>query len=143
MQDSTVAFDASWLSQFWTPAFIQADQAFVNNEFKSFVQDHGISIRPVPPRCHHKNTLESKHVMIRSIFLKLKHAQPDADPRQLAYQSLTVSNGLYGNYTVSSFEITKGFRKPIDSSTPPVILPQDLIDAHEALLNKRHLHMIL
>ena len=114
MTDEILAFQASWLSQFWNPDYIQADKAFFNDEFQSFLRDRRIGLRPVPSRRHHKNPLEAKHGEIRSIYLRLKHANPGTDPRSLAHQSVTVSNDLYGSDTVSAFELAKGFTKPID-----------------------------
>lgn len=143
MTHSIVCFEASWLSQFWTPAFVHAHKAFNNEEFTSFISTRQISLRPVHPRRHHKNSLETKHGVIRSILLKLKNAQPNADTRRMAYQSVTISNDLYGNYTVSAFKIAKGITKPIYSSTPPLVLTQDHVDAHDELINRRRLHMIL
>ena len=64
-------------------------------------------------------------------------------PRVLVHRAVIVSNDLYGSDTVSAFELAKGSTKPIDSSVPPIVLPQDLADAHEALLNKRRLNLIL
>ena len=42
---------------------------------------------------------------------------------------------LYGNDTVSSFELAKGYSKPIDTDSPPVLVPDDIVKSHEELRN--------
>ena len=143
MADSILAFQATWLAQFWNPSALEGDFAFVTDEFQTFLRDRGIGLRPVPPRRYHKNPLEPKHGVIRSIYLRLKHASPDTDPKVLAHQAVIVSNDLYGSDTVSAFELAKGFTKPVDSSVPPFVLRQDLLDANESFMNKRRLNLIL
>lgn len=71
---ATVAFETTWVAQFWPPMEVQGDQAFENKEFFEYLISHGIKFRPIPNRKHHKRTLEPKHNEIRSIFLRLVHA---------------------------------------------------------------------
>ena len=48
-----------------------------------------------------------------------KHAYSCSGLRQLAYQAITILNDLYVNDTVSAFEISKKYTKPIDRSVSP------------------------
>lgn len=141
--DSIIAFEASWLSQFCNPQFLQSDSAFSNYESDSFIKSRVIRLQHVPHRRHDKNPLESKRHVIRSIYLKLKHASPKPATEALSYQAVTVSNDLYGSDTVSSFEIAKGFTKPIDSTSSRSLVCLDIVDAHEQIISKRRLNMII
>lgn len=57
MTSSMKALQASWLSELWTPQHIQADHAFVNDEFESFLKTLHIELRSVPTRRHCKNAI--------------------------------------------------------------------------------------
>jgi len=78
MEHSIEAFESQWISQFWYPQVVIADPAFNNTLFKKYLTNCGISIRPIPPRRHSKNVLESKHRVLRDIFLRLKHANENS-----------------------------------------------------------------
>ncbi len=144
MKEAIFAFHACWLNQFWTPESLHGDQAFLAKEFQEYISKLGITFRPVPSRRHSKNPLEPKHGVIRSIFIRLKaNADEDADLKLLAMQAVTISNDLYGSDTVSSFEMAKGFTKPISEFNEPIPIPEELISAHEELKAKRKLNLIL
>lgn len=66
-----------WFAQFWPPNYVHADGAFQNEIMDIFLSRYDVKIRPVPPRRHSKNAMEPRHRTIRSIFLRLKHAEPD------------------------------------------------------------------
>lgn len=68
------AIESCWLGQFWNLLCAQAEAAFHNNVFVSFLHSIGSDLRPVPPRRHRNNALEPRHGVIRSIFLRLKSA---------------------------------------------------------------------
>lgn len=87
--------------------------------------------------------LESKHRIIRSIFLRLKNANESTPIALLAYQATVISNDLYGSDTVTAFELAKGYTKPIESEKAVVPLPDDLRAAHDELVAKRKLNLIL
>lgn len=81
--------------------------------------------------------------MIRSIYLRLKTASPDTNVNILAYKSVAISNDLYGSDTVSAYELAKGFTKTLERRQSPCPLPQYLRNAHDELVAKRKLNLIL
>ena len=126
-KDAVHAFEATWASQFWYPDAVQIDKAFQVGCFKTHLDRLGIAIRPVPPGRHSKNNIESKHRVIRSIYLKLKHAAgPEHDAVKASYKAVSISNDLYGNDTMSAFELAKGFTKPLDSAKSHAEIPEDI-----------------
>lgn len=124
-------------------ANVRSDLAFKNETFVSFLNEIGAKLQPVPPRRHYKNVLESKHCVIRSIYLQLRSAAPDFDKHLHCYQYVAISNELYGSDTVSAFELAKGFTKPVETDSVQRILPADVRYAHEELKAKRKLNLIL
>ena len=70
---SICAVRAGWMLQFWAPRFVVFDRAFNNKQFRDYLNVHTISARKIPPRRHNKNALESKHRILRDIFLRLKN----------------------------------------------------------------------
>ena len=73
MEAATSILDSHWISQFSAPKAILFDQAFVNERFLQFLELFGIEPRPIPARRHNNNVLESKHKVIRDIFLRLEN----------------------------------------------------------------------
>lgn len=142
LENVIMGFESSWLSQFWLPDAIQADSAFAGSIFKNYLASRGIRLRLVPPRRHSRNPLESKHGIIRSIFLKLCAAEPNTSFDPHAIRSVSISNDLYGNDVMSSYELAKGFTKPIDGASIHPI-PDDIASAHNQLQAKRKLALIL
>lgn len=144
LQDAVVAFEASWISQFWYPDALQADKAFQVGDFRKYADEIGISIREVPPGRHSKNPIESKHRVIRTIFLRLKaSAGSDHNAKLSAYKAVSISNDLYGNETLSSFEIAKGFTKPTIDHPKNNTIPKEIYEAQENLQGLRKLVLIL
>lgn len=74
LSDAIVAFESSWFSKFCPPSFVQGDLAFRHDDFDTYLSQYGTIFRTVPNLRHHKNVLESKHGVIRAIFLRLKSA---------------------------------------------------------------------
>lgn len=142
MEHSIKAFEACWIGQFWFPESIRADTAFINEEFTTYCNERDIRLCPVPPGRHSKNAVESKHGMLRTIFLKLMNASPEVDKEVLALRAISISNDLYGNDVMSSFEQSKGFTKPINGNAISAI-PEDIIDAEQKIAAKRKLALIL
>ena len=144
LKDAIVAFEACWVSQFWHPDSIRADTAFMLGDFKKYTEQLGIPLLPVPPGRHSKNAIESKHNIIRSIFIRLKEAAgADFDPKLAAYKSISISNDLYGNETMSAFELAKGFSKPIAAKPIDNVIPDDVRDARDQFQARRKLALIL
>lgn len=100
----------------------------------------------MPPRRHNKNILESKHGVIREIFLRLKNENSNAAYTTdflLVQQSFRISNDLYGNDELSAHELAKGYTRPVIAGTYPVLVPRELIEAQKTLASKRKLTLIL
>ena len=94
LSDAVASFETSWMSQFWAPVQCQGDQAFTGPEFQEYLKAMGTEFRASPPRRKYKNALEAKHRVIRSIFERLKVANPRTDKRILSLQSIRISNDL-------------------------------------------------
>lgn len=89
-------------------------------------------------------TLESRHGIIRSIFLRLRSASANAEKELyiLALSSNAISNDLYRSDDKSSFEMAKGYTKPIGSNYAQDV-PTDVVNAHNQLQEKRKLALIV
>ena len=139
MESAVNALDSLWISQFWSPKAIQFDQAFHNEIFLKYLNTYGIEARPIPARRHNKNVLESKHKIIRDIFLRIKSEDGNISDTLAAQQSIRISNDLYGNDLCSSYELAKGFTRPVESGKIPKTIPQDILKARDILLAKESL----
>lgn len=102
------------------PSSIHADGAFKNAMFGTFLQKYDIELRPLPPRLHQKNTIESKYGTIRSIFLRLKGSDDKVLYAVLVIGAIRISNNFYGYDTLSSFEMANGFSKPLLPNQGPI-----------------------
>lgn len=141
LKKSNFSFTTTWLSPFWSSINVRGDQAFNHTEFKNFITSIGATFGPIPPRRHQKNVIESKHGIIRSIFIRLKADQPDADAATLAQKSIFISNNLYGSDIMSAYEMAHGFTRPLNGSVQKI--GDDIIDAQNTLEAKRKLTKIL
>lgn len=142
MHDAIPEFESKWLSEFWPPTEVQGDMAFHNPEFTKYLTVYDIRFRSVPPRRHNKNVLESKHRILRDIYLRLKSENPTQDPRLLVAKMFRISNDLYGNNVASAHELAKGYTRPVTNDYPR-FLPQEIRKAHNEILAKRKLNLIL
>lgn len=142
MHEAVAAFDSHWVSTFWPPGSVQADQSFNSKEFKSYLNIFDIKLRPVPPYRHSNNVLESKHRILRDIYIRLRSESPSCDPRVLVSRMFRISNDLYGNDTASAHEMARCYTRPV-SHHQPLMLPDDIRVAQENLLAKRKMNKIL
>lgn len=85
--------------------------------------------------------LESKHCVIRYIFLRLIDHNPQLSVSLAVQQAVRISNDLYGSHVLSAYELAKGLTRPHGST--PLALPPDLFEAQETLVAKRKLSTIL
>lgn len=60
-----------------------------------------------------------------------------------AGRSLRISNDLYGSDTMSSFEMARGFTKPVLFVVPPKVIDHDLLKSHDELVARCKLNCIL
>ncbi len=58
-------------------------------------------------------------------------------------EALRISNDLYGNDVMSAHEQAKGYTRPIYSGSPAFEIPTEIVNAHNTLLAKRKLTLIL
>lgn len=137
LEAAKVGMEATWMSEFWPPRAVQRDLSFQHAEFLDYIHKYGIEFLPVPPRRHHKNKLEPKHAIIGSIYLRLTSATPSEERDVMALQAIRISNDLYGNDVMSSFEIAMGFTKPMDQSISPTVVPMELSEARDTMIAKR------
>ena len=146
MQHAICALESQWISQFWMPGGVIFDQAFDNSMFRSYLNKCDIEPIALPPRRHNKNFLESKHKILRDIYIRLKHCNDIGNfvtEDIIIQQTFRISNDLYGNDVMSSHEIAKGYSRPVMSGGPPLSVPDELYRAHETLIAKRKLNLIL
>lgn len=61
---------------------------------------------------------------------------------RLEVQAIRISNDLYGNDVMSANEPAKGYTRPIHGKHPMMLVPE-LREAHDKLLAKRKLTLIL
>ena len=122
---------------------MQFDQAFANWEFTEFLSLHGVNARLVPTKRHKKNVTESKHEVIRDIFLRVKSNNDYFCQIVAALQAICISNHLYGINTCSAHQLAKKFTHPIVPGILPKIVLKDLVTARETLMTKRNLNLIL
>ncbi len=57
--------------------------------------------------------------------------------------ALRISNDLYGNDVISARELAKCYTRPMYSGMPPFEIPTEIVNAHNTLLGKRKLTLIL
>lgn len=141
LKNSVFASTTTWLSPFWSPSSVRGDQAFNHTEFTNFISSIGATFGPIPPRRHQKNVIESKHGIIRSIFIRLKADKPDMDASTLVQQSFLISNNLYGSDIMSAYEMAHGFPRPLNGIVHEI--DDEIIDAQNTLEAKRKLTTIL
>ena len=134
--------ELSWITPYWNPKFVQGDKAFNNSIFKQYSANIGSTFRPSPSRRHHKNALESKDRVITDTFLRLQASNSHSTELLLATQAIRISNDLYGNDVASANELAKGYTRPTQNQEPTP-LTDDIREAHEVLIAKRKLNVIL
>lgn len=143
MAEYMSSFQFSLPNQFWAPENVHDDLALHNEQFNAFCASIGAKYDTVSHCLHHNNHLESKYPWIRLIYLRLKADGAYAPDNLLAYRAVGVRNALYGRDTVSAFEQAKGYMKAIELFGAPNYLPDDIRFAHEKLVEKRTLNLIL
>lgn len=86
---------------------------------------------------------ESRHGVIRSIFLRLRNADPDSRAALLVIQALRISNDLYENDVVYSLKLAKEFTCPVLNNSEFQSIPDEIVRAHVNTYAKRRLNRIL
>ena len=142
ISECSYQFEQNWIAQFWSPHTVVGDKAYDCEECLSYRSGFGSKFRLVPRQRHNKNPMESKHKVIRDIFIRLKSANQDKSSSLLAQQAIRISNDLYGNDVVSAHELAKGYTRPVQSGSL-FHLPDAVSNAHDELIGKRKLNKIL
>ncbi len=73
------------------------DTVLSNDVLESYFRKNGTKGRPLPPRRHNKNVIESKHRIIGYIYLRLKNDTDLSDGNSLwilVQKELRISNDL-------------------------------------------------
>jgi len=146
MAQAIEVFESTWLSEFWAPDVVAFDQAFDSKLFDQFLQKYGIGKRALPARRHSKNVIESKHRIIRDVYLRLKSSfenDETVSESVLVKQAIRVTNDLYGNDVASAYELAKGYTRPVARGSFPMCVPKEVLEAQENLKAKRKLTLIL
>ena len=110
MNSTIGAVDSHSISPFGPPNLSNLPKAFANKGFTEFLSLHGIKARLAPARRHIKNDIESKHKVIRDVFLRTKSNNADFFEIVAAQQAIRLSNDLCGNDTCSAHELAKCFK---------------------------------
>ncbi len=135
--------ESRWLAEFWAPQYLKFDRAFDCIEFRKFLNDNDIEPQLIPARRHNKLALESKHKILRDIYIRLRKANPQESFHRLCTRTFMISNDLYGNGTLSVYESVKGYTRPVDPKVSPINVPQEIKTAQEEIIAKRKLNLIL
>lgn len=61
----------------------------------------------------------------------MRSADPVTTKELHCYQTMSISNDLYGSDTVYAFELAIGFTKPVETDTIPRLLPADVRSTHD------------
>ncbi len=109
--------EARWFTEFWVPQIVKFDIQFDTDAFNNFLQENDITPHKIPARRHNKLSMESKHRVLRDIYIRLKHAAPDESFNRRVARTFRISNDLYGNGVMSAYESAKGFTSPIIPSS--------------------------
>lgn len=79
LEYSAYTIVSCWLIPLCTPDSVRGDDAFKQKPFQDFVAAIGSKFERVPPRRHQKNILESRHGVIRSIYIRPRGDAPTTD----------------------------------------------------------------
>lgn len=109
LEEAVFAFESCWIFQFWLLCSVHTNSALCKGVFTDMLELYGIRLRPVPPYRHQNHMLEPPYGPIRSIFIRLGHAEPSFPARLLAPRAAQAKNDLYYSDVVATHENAKGF----------------------------------
>lgn len=99
-----------------------------------FLYRYDIQMRPVPSGRPQENPIGNRDIVHFVNILTSKNAEPDGTDSLHAIRAIHISNDLYGLDTLSVFEMTKGFTKPLLIDLKPIPFDEELHTAHDALI---------
>lgn len=140
--DAVYGFELQRISEFWPSFEVQGYKAFENAAFTENLHQYDVRFRPIPPRRHSKNVLESKHRILRDIYIRLKSENSTVNPRLLVAKMFRDPNEPYGNILDSAHELAKVYKRPVNNDFPS-FLPHAIRKAQDELSAKRKLNLIL
>lgn len=111
--EAIFGFQSCGPKNFWHPQEIHGDQPFNTKDFKIFISKQGVELSPATPRRQSKYPLQPKNRVLRKIFIRFKSTHKHVSPQLLNIIAVQISNELYGTDKMKSFELAKGFTKPV------------------------------
>lgn len=72
---------ASLAETFWKPKRIQPEDEIQKSDFKDNLNTAGSSLENFPPDCHNKNAIDSKHRVIKDIFVRFCFELTNDNPK--------------------------------------------------------------
>lgn len=99
--------------------------------------------------CHLENITrtpwnQSMLSLVQLIYdIRLIHDSPGSNKSILALRAGSISNDLCGSDTMSSFEISNGFTKPLLPNSAPVIISTELVNTRGTIIVKRDLNLMM
>ena len=88
MCEAIILFDTAWIRMYWAPGMVFGDKAFDSTQFRNHLNYHKIQLTPILARRHNKNTIESKHCVIRNVYLRLSSQHPNFNQTLLAVNAV-------------------------------------------------------
>lgn len=71
LKEAVVGFEAARVSYFQYPDSVRGERAFRVGAFNNYLEKLGTAIHPVPPGRHYKNSIDSKHNIIRCVYCSI------------------------------------------------------------------------
>lgn len=144
MDEAMVSLEEIWIHIHGSPRSLSADPEFLNKFTKDLNYYH-IQFIPVPARRHNKiGVVERKNSVLRMLVQKLlkdaeyarKTRSVSVSVKEILSRGTFLSNILYGNKMLSSFELARGYT-PALVGLPQSPLSSALIDSHHEQVARR------
>lgn len=90
-----------------------------------------------------ENIIQLLHGVICSIFVQLRHSTITERAAVIVIQSVRITNDLYRNDVVSSYEFAKGFTRSLVSHSDIRTIPDKIVEIHVHIVAKRELNEVL
>ncbi len=144
VQTITNALDRIWNNKHGNCHELFVDQEFDKGTFKLWCEDRGIKLVPIPSRRHNKTgSVERKNRVLKDILERIsKDPTCHTSFINLLSKATFISNALYGNKTVSSFEMARGYTPSINGSKN-IPISEHILNAWKELESRRMLSRVL
>lgn len=141
MNASIYAPEMCWFSDIWLLTAIRADHSLNNPVFTAFLDQYDIKFGSVPSQ-RYKTSIKLRHRTIRAICFCLKINDATVQDAINAISAVRIYIGIYWWKTLFAFETRKGFSKLLLAISVPVLIDEELQDAHNALITDPELTII-